>query len=73
MANISGRISVREISARLSIGRLAVYKLLEQRIIPALRLGRRYIVTRHAYEQWERCCGMDNTSLNPDSTRYSPT
>ena len=54
----SGRITVPEIAHRLSIGRLAVYELLEQGIIPGIRLGRRWIITRHAYEQWERTCGM---------------
>ena len=53
----NGRISVPEIAKRLDIGRLAVYAMLEQRIIPGIRLGRRWIVTRHAYEQWERTCG----------------
>jgi excisionase family DNA binding protein len=55
---ISGRISVPEIARRLDIGRLAVYTMLEQGIIPSIRLGRRWIITRHAYEQWERTCGM---------------
>jgi len=53
----SGRINVPEIAQRLNIGRLAVYAMLEQKIIPAIRLGRRWIITRHAYEQWERTCG----------------
>jgi excisionase family DNA binding protein len=53
----SSRISVPEIARRLKIGRLAVYEMLEKHIIPAIRLGRRWIVTRHAYEQWERTCG----------------
>ena len=52
------RISVPEIARRLNIGRLAVYSMLEQGIMPGIRLGRRWIVTRHAYEQWERTCGM---------------
>jgi hypothetical protein len=39
------------------VGRLAVYALLDRGEIPAIRLGRRWIVTRHAYEQWERTCG----------------
>ena len=39
-------------------GRIAVYTMLEQGIIPAIRLGRRWIVTRHAFENWERTCGM---------------
>ena len=51
------RISIPEIAQRLSIGRLTVYAMLEQGIIPGVRLGRRWIVTRHAYEQWERTCG----------------
>jgi len=52
------RVTVNEISHRLGIGRAAVYALLEQQILPAVRLGRRWIITRHAYEQWERTCGM---------------
>jgi len=55
---MSSRMSIPEIADRLSVGRLAVYTMLEQGIIPAIRLGRRWIVTRHAYEQWERTCGM---------------
>ena len=51
-------MSVDEIARRLAIGRLAVYSMLEQQIIPGIRLGRRWIITRHAYEQWERSCGM---------------
>ena len=51
------RISVLEIPRRLSIGRLAVYSMLEQGIIPGIRLGRRWIITRHAYLAWERTCG----------------
>ncbi len=53
----SSRISAPEIARRLNIGRLTVYAMLEQGIIPGLRLGRRWIVTRHAYLEWERTCG----------------
>ena len=52
------RISAVEIAHRLNIGRQSVYSLLERGIIPGVRLGRRWIITRHAYEQWERSCGM---------------
>jgi excisionase family DNA binding protein len=51
-------MSIPEIANRLSIGRIAVYTMLEQGMIPAIRLGRRWIVTRHAFENWERTCGM---------------
>ena len=54
----SSRISVPEIAQRLDVGRLAVYGMLEQGILPGIRLGRRWIIARHAYEQWERTCGM---------------
>ena len=54
----SSRISVPEIAQRLDIGRLAVYAMLEQGIMPGIRLGRRWIITRQSYEQWERTCGM---------------
>jgi len=50
-------MSIPEIAVRLSVGRIAVYTMLEQGIIPAVRLGRRWIVTRHAFENWERTCG----------------
>jgi excisionase family DNA binding protein len=61
-------MTVEEIAHRLDIGRLAVYAMLEQGIIPAIRLGRRWIVTRHAYEQWERTCGTHpGTGLQADT------
>jgi excisionase family DNA binding protein len=52
------RICVPDIARRLNIGRQAVYSMLEQGIMPGIRLGRRWIITRHAYEQWERNCGV---------------
>ncbi len=53
----SARVTIPEIAKRLAIGRLAVYSMLEQGIIPAIRLGKRWIVTRHAYFEWERTAG----------------
>ncbi len=61
----SGRISVPEIAQRLRIGRLAVYSMLEQGILPGVRLGRRWIVTRHAYLTWEATCGLHAGSGGP--------
>jgi excisionase family DNA binding protein len=51
-------ILVPEIAQRLGIGRLKVYAMLEDNIIPGIRVGRKWIVTRYAYERWERTCGM---------------
>ena len=61
----SARISVPEIASRLNIGRLTVYSMLEQGVIPGIRLGRRWLITRHAYFQWERTCGMREPLLAP--------
>jgi len=58
MQSQGGRISVPEIAQRLRIGRLAVYSMLEQGIIPGVRLGRRWIITRRAYLTWEETCGF---------------
>lgn len=52
-----GRISIPEIAQRLRIGRLAVYSMLKQGILPGVRIGRRWIVTRRAYLIWEETCG----------------
>jgi excisionase family DNA binding protein len=54
---LGNRMSVEEIARRLGVGRLAVYAMLEGGIIPGVRVGRRWIITRHAYEEWERTCG----------------
>jgi excisionase family DNA binding protein len=55
---MSNRITVAEIAKRLDIGKMSVYEMLEKAIIPGVRVGRNWIITRHAYEQWERTCGM---------------
>jgi excisionase family DNA binding protein len=59
----AGRITISEIAKRLNIGRRTVYQMLEQHIIPAIRLGRRWIVTLSAYEEWERKCGKENSDV----------
>ena len=62
----SRRITVPEIAQRLGIGRLKVYFMLEQRILPGVRVGRQWIVTRHAFDQWERTCGAgSDAGLGP--------
>lgn len=52
------RITVIEIAQRLNIGRMAVYAMLEQGVMPGIRIGRRWIITWNAYSRWERTCGM---------------
>jgi excisionase family DNA binding protein len=60
---LGNRMSVEEIARRLDVGRLAVYAMLEGGILPGVRVGRRWIITRHAYEQWERTCGAFGAGL----------
>lgn len=55
---MGNRLSVKEIAERLEIGKMAVYGMLERGIVPGIRIGRNWLVTRQAYEQWERTCGM---------------
>jgi excisionase family DNA binding protein len=51
-------MSVEQIAHGLGIGRMAVYAMLEEGLLPGIRVGRRWIITRHAYNQWERTCGV---------------
>jgi excisionase family DNA binding protein len=39
---ISSRMTIPEIARRLNIGRLAVYAMLEQGLLPGIRIGRRW-------------------------------
>jgi excisionase family DNA binding protein len=55
---VSARITVDEIARRLDIGKRAVYVMLESGLMPGLRIGRNWLITRHAYQQWERTAGM---------------
>jgi excisionase family DNA binding protein len=55
--SVSSRLTVPEIAADLRIGRLKVYEMLTRNIIPGIRVGRTWIVTRYAYEQWKANCG----------------
>jgi len=65
----SGSISVPEIAKRLSIGKRAVYQMLERNIVPAIRIGRRWLITTAAFTEWERTAGNINTSVQIGDTR----
>jgi excisionase family DNA binding protein len=58
---------VLEIARRLKIGRMAVYSMLEQGIVPGVRLGRRWIITRHA------CVPGLGAHLRPSGGRWTST
>jgi excisionase family DNA binding protein len=53
----SARITVPEICQRLQLGRDAVYALLDAQLIPAIRIRRKWIIGRSAYDEWEKSFG----------------
>jgi excisionase family DNA binding protein len=63
-------MSIPEIAGRLGIGRLAVYTMLQQGLLPGIRVGRRWIVTRSAFEAWEKTCGTRTAA--PTDTGFRP-
>jgi len=50
-------ITVPEISERLGICEETIYGMLRDRKIPNIRYGRRFIVSRTAFERWEATIG----------------
>jgi len=57
-------ITVSEIVNRTGISRDVVYDMLEKKEIPAVHFGRkhRWIISRRAFEQWERTFGSQERS-----------
>jgi excisionase family DNA binding protein len=53
-------ITVPEISERLGICEDLIYGLLRSKAIPNIRYGRKYIVSRAAFEHWERTIGEES-------------
>ena len=52
-------ITIPEIAQRLDVCEETVYDLCKRHIIPSIRLGRRFIISRTAYEKWEATIGTD--------------
>ena len=68
---MSARITIPEIAERLSVGRLTIYALLEYGMLPGIRLGKRWIVTRQAYEAWERTAGSSSVVATASRSNLS--
>ena len=58
----SARIMVPEICQRLALGPRTVYGLLEARIIPSIRVGKRWVIARYAYEKWGKKLWNENNA-----------
>jgi excisionase family DNA binding protein len=65
VGDIGARLTVEQIARRLNVGRQAVYAMLEQGIMPGIRMGKRWLITRYAYEEWERNCGTSRRCTSP--------
>ena len=52
-------ITIPEIADRLDVCEETVYDLCKRHIIPSIRPGRRFIISRTAYEKWEASIGTD--------------
>jgi excisionase family DNA binding protein len=47
----------------LGLGEAMVYQMLDRGIIPNVRPGRNYVITRNAYERWKQNCGTGRLTL----------
>ena len=54
----NSRITVAEIRRRLKLGRKKIYHMLEDGVIPAVRCGKLWVITRHSYLAWEATAGQ---------------
>lgn len=50
-------ISPREIASRLGIDLQSVYGLLSRGEIPSTKIGRKWLISRQAFERWEATIG----------------
>ena len=54
-------ITIPEIADRLDVCEETVYDLCKRHVIPSIRPGRRFIISRAAYEKWEATIGEKKT------------
>jgi len=66
-------ITVPEISERLGIGEETVYDMVRRHVIPNIRHGHRFIISRSAYERWEATIGEQVPSSIPQEPRSIQT
>ena len=55
-------LTIEEVSAELGIGRSTAYQLAKERKIPAIRLGRRYVVPKAAFERFLENAGTGKSA-----------
>ena len=52
-------LTVKEVAETLGIGINQAYEACEQSMFPCIRFGRRWIISRKAFERWLSTCGSD--------------
>jgi len=55
-------LSVKQVAQILGIGINQAYEACEKNLIPSIRFGRRWIISRTAFERWLCTCGIENQS-----------
>ena len=68
----AARITVKEIVTDLDVSKTRVYEMLDKRIIPNIRVGKSFIVGRHAYEEWKKTIGLAKPAENSKSVLNVP-
>ena|SRR5579871_1784704 len=63
-------ITIPEIADRLDVCEETVYDLCKRHVIPSIRPGRRFIISRAAYEKWETTIGEKPFDKHRDSMPY---
>lgn len=59
-------LTVKQVSRKLGIGINQTYEACEQNLFPCVRFGRRWIISRTAFDKWLSECGFENKE---DSSR----
>lgn len=57
-------MTVLEVCKEVGRSRPFVTKLLNKKVIPNVKVGRSYIITRHAFAEWQRTCGVQREAVN---------
>ncbi len=55
-ANTRDVLTIEEVGQRLNISRWHAYQMLREGVIPCIRLGRRIIIPKAAFEAWLLNC-----------------
>jgi len=58
-------INIQEIKQRLGVSEKMVYRMLNDEQIPAIKAGRKWLISRISYERWEANIGSTSPTPEP--------